>query len=419
MSSKNKKSQKKDKVEIEEKKEVAYLVGAWEEIHGFRGSEKWQAPKLAVYCDEEARPGYDTKKAHEYLDSDEVFAEKIKLLADLIKQSKNMIAYTGAGISTGAGIGDYASKAGSKSIALSNQPKIKSNLSAEPTYAHRAVTQLFHEGYLKMWIQQNHDGLPQKAGMPQWGINEIHGAWFDPSNAVVAMSGSLRDDLFGNMLEWEEKTDLCLAMGTSLSGMNADRVVETVGQKALAGEDGFLGAVIVSIQQTRLDHVAALRIFAKIDRVMEALANELGITVPKYKLYKPEIPSKNKGVGDIVKIQFDEEGMPTEEGKTSILDLRVGKFVMITGGSHKGDFGIVDGVNPMGHYKILFAHLNKASMTSGEFKGVDLKMRLLGNWWLEAGVQGRGVVPGGLFPVVSIPEKQIPAAILEVLTAKD
>ena len=27
------------------------------------------------------------------------------------------------------------------------------------------------------WVQQNHDGLPQKAGFPQQDMIEIHGSW--------------------------------------------------------------------------------------------------------------------------------------------------------------------------------------------------------------------------------------------------
>lgn len=38
------------------------------------------------------------------------------------------------------------------------------------------------------------------------------------------MSGNLRGDLFQRLLEWEDKTDLCLSVGTSMSGMNSDRV---------------------------------------------------------------------------------------------------------------------------------------------------------------------------------------------------
>jgi len=62
-------------------------------------------------------------------------------------------------------------------------------------------------------------------------INEIHGAWFDPSNPVVPMNGSLRDDLMDWLLVEEQKADLVLTMGTSLCGMNADRVVRTSSEK--------------------------------------------------------------------------------------------------------------------------------------------------------------------------------------------
>ena len=48
--------------------------------------------------------------------------------------------------------------------------------------------------------------LPQKSGFPQEKINEIHGAWYDPSNPVVPFSGSLRGDLFNWMIEIEKVT---------------------------------------------------------------------------------------------------------------------------------------------------------------------------------------------------------------------
>merc|ERR1712093_790390 len=110
-------------------------------------------------------------------------------------------------------------------------------------------------------------------------LNEIHGAWYDPSNPVVPMSGTLRDDLIKRMLHWEDQVDLCLALGTSMVGMNADRMAVAPAERARRGKAGALGTVIVSLQQTQYDSISSLRIFAKIDQVMEMLAKELGLAV--------------------------------------------------------------------------------------------------------------------------------------------
>merc|ERR1712039_314092 len=92
------------------------------------------------------------------------------------------------------------------------------------------------------------------------------------------MDGTLRSDLIQWMLDWEERADLCLALGTSMVGMNADRMAVTAAQKARHGRG--LGTVIVALQQTQYDSEASLRIFAPIDRVMELLAQELALDVP-------------------------------------------------------------------------------------------------------------------------------------------
>lgn len=55
-------------------------------------------------------------------------------------------------------------------------------------------------------------------------------------------------------------------MGTSLSGMNADRVAETPARKSLSDPE-ILGTVIINIQQTRIDQISAIRIWGKLDDV--------------------------------------------------------------------------------------------------------------------------------------------------------
>jgi len=237
----------------------------------------------------------------------------------------------------------------------------------------------------KRWIQQNHDGLPQKAGLPQHALNEIHGAWFDPSNPVVKMQGELRSDLFSDMLEWEDKTDLCLAIGTSLAGMNADRVAMTVANRAAAGgvtSNGSvaLGTVIISLQQTQMDSKATLRIFARIDDVMKAVVAELGIvpSVPPDYLADPRtVPVVGAGKhlidyrsalgedgeeADVFRIPYSGDGERLDKldvvapESLAVLDLREGAVVQIVSGPYAGDQGEVVGRSRSGHYQIRFLH---------------------------------------------------------------
>jgi hypothetical protein len=77
-------------------------------------------PIVVSECDEDARGSYErTMKAHEYMDEPETLQLKVKKLAELIMDSKRCVAYTGAGLSTGAGIGDYASRGNSNSVTSS------------------------------------------------------------------------------------------------------------------------------------------------------------------------------------------------------------------------------------------------------------------------------------------------------------
>ena len=93
------------------------------------------------------------------------------------------------------------------------------NPSSGPSrYTHHAMAALAHRSLLHEWVQQNHDGLPQKAGFPQEFINEVHGAWYDPSNPVVKYTGCLRTAEAEWMEQEAQKADLVLVMGTSLGG---------------------------------------------------------------------------------------------------------------------------------------------------------------------------------------------------------
>jgi NAD-dependent SIR2 family protein deacetylase len=186
-------------------------------LHGFMADPSWESPKLVADSKEMARPGYNSSLAQEYLDSKGVLKQKIKLLAELIKKSENLVVYTGAGISMAAGINDYATKS-KNTVTRKTKSQTINRKKAIPTKSHYVMVELYKAKYLKHWIQQNHDGLAQKAGFPQKELNEIHGSWFDNKNPVILMDDKLKDDLFNKLLEWEEKCDLCLSLGTSMCG---------------------------------------------------------------------------------------------------------------------------------------------------------------------------------------------------------
>ena len=377
--------------------------------HGHLGDPQWKDPVLVTKCDQTARPGYGSVEAHEYMEVPETLALKVKLLVSLLSKSRKACVYTGAGISTAAGISDYATQsektqAPTNSSAPPETPAAvhfspKSPMLARPTLSHRVLAGMFARGLLKRWVQQNHDGLPQKAGVPQHLINEIHGALYDPSNPVIPMSGTLRTDLFEDLLSWTQHTDLCLVLGTSLSGMNADRLCTDVAERLQArgwaperAEPAVFGAVIVGLQRTGCDHLASLRIYAKLDDVFALVAQELGISVEDREYALPEIPAAQNPEPFVFMVPYDAAGRLQEGGPLLRWDLREDTRVRLTAGQFVGDEGEVVGPNQEGHIKIRFFH----PIGKGSFKAP--MERTLGLWWISAAVFGQ--VP--LLPIISI-----------------
>lgn len=121
-------------------------------------------------------------RGDEFADTPAVFDAKCRAVAELLRRARelgNATVYSGAGISRASGVPDYASKRTVGSLgAAAPGIVLKTPLDAAPTKAHRVLAAMFAQGYLSEWVNQNHDGLPQKAGVPEQVINEIHGAWY-------------------------------------------------------------------------------------------------------------------------------------------------------------------------------------------------------------------------------------------------
>lgn len=369
------------------------------DMHGLMAHENWHAPIEVVTCEEENRPGYDSMPSHEYNDDPRTMKEKIKVFAQLLLQSKHCMAYTGAGISTSSGINDYASKAKNSKMKEAQKKKKtvkKKGRTCLPTLGHRVLVELYRHGWLKHWVQQNHDGLPQKAGYPHHKINEIHGSWWDISNPVCPMSGTLRSDLWDWMEEWQEKTDLTITLGTSLCGMSADDCVNNVSLRyADIDEENVLGSIIVGLQRTPLDHICSLRLYGTIDEVVALLAEELKITIPPYKTFVPDIPSKALVKKDVYKVPYNKKGkLSTNPNEWIVWDLSRGAKVKCVSGPGKGFSGQMVGFY-MGtnHYAIATKKMREGHKDHGKRKATYY----IGSWMVEAAVHGRM----GFLPVVN------------------
>jgi len=123
------------------------------------------------------------------------FEEALTLVADWIHESQNIVAFTGAGVSTESGIPDFRSPGGiwerydpeqmtyQRFLASEEARKMRWRMfmemesmgQAKPNPAHYALADLYELGKLKAVITQNIDGLHQDAGVPADKVVEIHG----------------------------------------------------------------------------------------------------------------------------------------------------------------------------------------------------------------------------------------------------
>ena len=135
----------------------------------------------------------------EYFDTPEELDRKVDQLVSEIRSANHFVVFTGAGISTAAGIPDFRSgvntvletgpgcwekKANIQKAAREGKPvkpvKTKKEFrvaasKALPTKGHMSLVALMEAGLLKHLISQNCDGLHRKSGIPADKITEVHG----------------------------------------------------------------------------------------------------------------------------------------------------------------------------------------------------------------------------------------------------
>jgi NAD-dependent deacetylase len=247
--------------------------------------------------------------------------QQIERLAQLIRSSGKIVAFTGAGISTAAGISDYRSKGGlwdrfqpvyyeefleeeEKRLEYWRRkqemwPQIRD---ARPSEGHRFIYRLHRAGKLRAVITQNVDGLHEQSGIPPEKILNLHGnnreivclscgaltpaAEFFPSLELsegaprcgkcggllkpntVSFGQSLDPAVLEKAQEASTGCDLMLALGSTL------QVYPAAGFPSIATRSGATLA-IVTLSETPLDGEAHLVLREDIDTVSAELARRL------------------------------------------------------------------------------------------------------------------------------------------------
>lgn len=113
--------------------------------------------------------------------------EKINQIAKWITNSKHLVAFTGAGISTESGIPDFRGPDGlwtRRDKGLPPPKMEKSWSQVQPNSGHLALVELQNIGLLKFIISQNVDGLYLISGIKPELLAELHGN----SNLMVCLS---------------------------------------------------------------------------------------------------------------------------------------------------------------------------------------------------------------------------------------
>jgi len=278
----------------------------------------------------------------EIIEQEESIREKVKVLAQWIIKSKHFVIFTGAGISTSAGIPDFRGPDGVWTLQAEGKLRTRpttSILKAIPTPTHMAILELERMGYLKFLISQNTDGLHRRSGIAPNKLAEVHGNTnleicgqcgknflrdystrttcevhnHKTGRTCNACGGDLLDSIinFGEILPQKPFQDSCdhskdadvhLVLGSSLRATTVAGLPKITHQKG-----GKL--VVCNLQVTPLDSDCDLRIFAKSDDFMKYLMEELQISIPHF-ILRRHILIKN-GNDSIVKIEgIDVDGTP-------------------------------------------------------------------------------------------------------------
>jgi len=223
--------------------------------------------------------------------------ERIETFANLLYQSRYLVIFTGAGISTESGLPDFRGPDGMwtrQEKGLAPKTVSKPWDSFEPNTGHFAIVDLQKIGKLRFLISQNVDNLHLKSGIPPGLLAELHGnitrlrckrcgravdrsaekticpcgGTFTPS--VVNFGQDLPERDLMLSFEHSRKSDLFVVVGSSLVVTPAADMPE----EALRSGARL---VIINKGKTPFDMAAHLRFYEKIREVLPRAVQRLKV----------------------------------------------------------------------------------------------------------------------------------------------
>uniref|UniRef100_A0A1I7Z3H5 Regulatory protein SIR2 homolog 7 n=1 Tax=Steinernema glaseri TaxID=37863 RepID=A0A1I7Z3H5_9BILA len=235
-------------------------------------------------------------------------------LVQLMRSSKGILCYTGAGVSTSANLPDYRGPNGVIRTAMMGRAiKLNNPATCDPTQTHLCIREFCYHKIFKHVLSQNCDGLHLRSGIPQKILSEIHGnmhievclscqylQYFRPTDVNPNSSvdnhetgrqcSNCRGNLFDTIVQRGEEgflpfpnnwpgvfnkiseCDLVICAGTSFEILRC--------YKRLFPP--HLKIVIVNVAPTKKDKDAVLIIREESDKVFVKLAEAFGLDIRHY-----------------------------------------------------------------------------------------------------------------------------------------
>lgn len=291
----------------------------------------------------------------EIIDDPEDLEIKLDALANMLVCSKHCVVFTGAGISTSAGIPDFRGPNGvwtreQRGETFTTSSEALAFEKAKPTKTHKALAILLKKGIIKHIISQNVDGLHLRSGILEENLSELHGNLFmevcdtcksryfrdydvggmglkytgnkcdDPTcrgklkDFAVDWDTELPDDIFRKAKSEIKQSDLVICIGTSLRIRPAGNMPASVVRVSkTCKEKGSL--VIINLQATHLDS-KALKIHHYSDFVMQKLFDKLSLCLDDESILPKALDSSNSKEADN-DLYFTEETQQRKRKKMS------------------------------------------------------------------------------------------------------